>query len=435
MRRGDMHATSALFNAEMYGRRAAPMAPMRMIASQPQPMPMPLMPQPQAQPEARPLPLMALPEEVPQPEVPQPQMQQLSPLDSNDPLGKLGAPAPSPFTMTQAGGWDILSGQNPDGSPKYLNASKAEKPPQAGFINRPGTNVLIPTINGAVSTGEPLYEANPQTVGDPAWKDTGPPPPKTTAKITPIGADNPKPTIVWQDDANGIKTPYQVHADAKGNAVLRKVDFVDANGDGIDDRQQGGPQPSASAATPSGQTPSGVTFKLKGDTTAMGQVPTENHQSPIIDPKTASLADAVTAYRKSGYADDSALRQHFSQFPSAAVQAYAQQQQQDMAAQEVRRSTQAHEDALSQASEAGRRSRIGILPTMTEGIKNGVGALLGDVQRAAPVVGDLIQKDAVQTSKMVNLSAAADALLGEDRKTKAELEYEQFLAWRAKKKK
>lgn len=104
------------------------------------------------------------------------------------------------------------------------------------------------------------------------------------------------------------------------------VKFLDENGDGIDDRQQkggaGAPAPTASETT----TSSGVKVKVTTPSQAAvqtGQMPNEAFASPLSPEQ--SLEAARQEYMRTG--DDSALKEHFKQFPSKAAQLFQKEAQ------------------------------------------------------------------------------------------------------------
>lgn len=157
--------------------------------------------------------------------------------------------------------------------PSTLNGSNGLPPPPAiDFQPLPGNpNYGVPIINGEAQrqflpvpplpTPQPpplsaaeLGQANaagfePTQINGSGFDPQGVP---YLRKKEPDKMD--KPNITWQD---GV--PYHITMDAKGNPQVRKLAIIDANGDGIDDRTQGG---AAAAPAQPRTTSSGVRVQV-----------------------------------------------------------------------------------------------------------------------------------------------------------------------------
>lgn len=144
-------------------------------------------------------------------------------------------------------------GESPGYVPGFQTGDGGWKPVGGGPVMRPqeprmGTMTLpdgtmIPTINGQPEPGLGQYQQ--QRLPGPV--QPGQAAPSQTTRVDGGGRAE-KPTISWQTDDLGNKVPYQTVTDPEtGEVYLRKLRIVDANGDGIDDRTQGG----GAAAAPS----------------------------------------------------------------------------------------------------------------------------------------------------------------------------------------
>lgn len=136
-----------------------------------------------------------------------------------------------------------------DGS--LFNVLPGERPePKPSMVQIPGTGDYVPMFGNQQVSGAPLYQEQP------GWSVNGKPKlaPKQDAKAE-------KPVVSWGDDGNGGRIPYQQIVNPEtGEVTLRRVKIIDENGDGVDDRQQGGGAGAggaAPAARPAGQTSSG----------------------------------------------------------------------------------------------------------------------------------------------------------------------------------
>jgi hypothetical protein len=117
-----------------------------------------------------------------------------------DPNSFPGLPMPPPglyqespgYKVTEAGGMNILEG--PDG--KFRGFTKADAPPMPGWMNQPGTNLLMPTLGGQPNPTLGMFQFTPKTVESPlAPGQMGPGAPKTVAKITPVEKPAKAPTL------------------------------------------------------------------------------------------------------------------------------------------------------------------------------------------------------------------------------------------------
>ncbi len=118
--------------------------------------------------------------------------------------------------------------------------------PQIGTMPVPGTDYVIPTADGRALGTLPL----PRPAAKPP---EGMVPQSATVDGVQYGPAEGKqevPKIQMMRQPDGSSTPYSVHVDGKtGEVTMRKIKIMDENGDGIDDRTQGG----GGATRPAGQ--------------------------------------------------------------------------------------------------------------------------------------------------------------------------------------
>jgi hypothetical protein len=234
-------------------------------------------------------------------------------LDITQPLpastlgGGAGTPPPPAFETQTIGGFDVLKQNTPEGM-KYLGMKSA--PPQILSTNALRMlnehNQKNPDKQ-LMHTGQ--FEPNGQPILAPAKMDKGSAPRVTYTKDT-LG-----------NITGGVEQRFNPQT---GNWEHHSIKIIDVNGDGIPDNQQGTGakaggayfdnliKPSAAAA------PAGAPQAL-----VTGQMPNVAYAN---DPNPEqSLAAARDEYARTG--NDAALKQHFQNFPSQAVQ-YGQQEQQ-----------------------------------------------------------------------------------------------------------
>jgi len=237
-------------------------------------------------------------------------------LDITQPLpastlgGGAGTPPPPQFQKQTIGAAEVLTENTPTGS-KFLMAQKA--PPQLLSTNALRMlnehNQKNPDKQ-LMHTGQ--FEPNGQPILAPAKMDKGSAPRVTYTKDT-LG-----------NITGGVEQRYNPQT---GNWEHHSIKIIDANGDGIPDNQQGGGggKPGGGyfdglLAPPPGQPAAATTAS---PATAMGQMPNVAYANDLNPEQ--SLAAARDVYARTG--NDAALKQHFQNFPSQAVQ-YGQKESQ-----------------------------------------------------------------------------------------------------------
>ena len=108
--------------------------------------------------------------------------------------------------------------------------------PSLGTMPVPGTDYVMPYANGRPMGTLPM--SRPQAPLPPGMV-----PVQAERGGVQYGMPSTKtdrPHIEMIKGADGSSVPHSVHVDQQGNVIMRKVKIIDANGDGIDDRQQMG---------------------------------------------------------------------------------------------------------------------------------------------------------------------------------------------------
>ncbi len=109
--------------------------------------------------------------------------------------------------------------------------------PMVGTIPVPGTDYVIPTADGRAMGTLPSKQpdAKPPAGLVPQAADIN------GVRYGPPSSKTERPHIEMIKQPDGSMLPHSVHVDPKtGEVVMRKVKIIDANKDGIDDREQGG---------------------------------------------------------------------------------------------------------------------------------------------------------------------------------------------------
>jgi len=109
--------------------------------------------------------------------------------------------------------------------------------PMIGTLPVPGTDYVIPTADGRAMGTLPLPR--------PAAKPPEGMVPQSAmvdgVQYGPAEGKQEMPKIQMMKQPDGSSIPYSVHVDGKTGAVtMRRIKIIDENGDGIDDRTQGG---------------------------------------------------------------------------------------------------------------------------------------------------------------------------------------------------
>jgi hypothetical protein len=229
-------------------------------------------------------------------------------LDITQPLpastlgGGAGVPLPPAFETQTIGGFDVLKQNTPEGM-KYLGMKSA--PPQILSTNA----LRMLNEHNQKNPDKPLmhtgqFEPNGQPILAPAKMDKGSAPRVTYTKDT-LG-----------NITGGVEQRFNPQT---GNWEHHSIKIIDANGDGIPDNQQGG-----GGGKPGGGYFDGLLAPPAGVPTAMvtGQMPNVAYANNLNPEQ--SLAAAREDYARTG--NDAALKQHFQNFPSQAVQ-YGQKEQ------------------------------------------------------------------------------------------------------------
>lgn len=305
MRAGDMRATELLYRGpNSYGRgfgppqgfgpppRSVPMGPplqpSSTIVNNGQPPPTaPLMPPPMSTEQALGMPGFGAPaaDDNQPPPMPSNLPWQSQPLPGM-PMGALppstfnggaGLPAPAPFSVQSAGGWDAFTQTMPDGSTKVLNARptpEAQPTPlsasEMGRIRAAGFAPAEVGGRGFDAQGVPYLQPIPQPV--PTEKVTEGPNGTTRTFTQPRGAAPTAAPTTAQDRVNKLM-------------------------------EKAGIKPTASTQT--------------------GQMPNANYAAPLRPEQ--MLEEARNEYARTG--NDTALKQYFAQYPSEAVRLNQQEQQ------------------------------------------------------------------------------------------------------------
>ena len=234
-------------------------------------------------------------------------------LDITQPLpastlgGGAGLPPPPAFETQTIGGFDVLKQNTPEGM-KYLGMKSA--PPQILSTNALRMlnehNQKNPDKQ-LMHTGQ--FEPNGQPILAPAKMDKGSAPRVTYTKDT-LG-----------NITGGVEQRFNPQT---GSWEHHSIKIIDVNGDGIPDNQQGGGAKAGGAyfdnliKPPAAAAPAGAPTA-----TVTGQMPNVAYANNINPEQ--SLAAARDVYARTG--NDAALKQHFQNFPSQAVQ-YGQRESQ-----------------------------------------------------------------------------------------------------------
>lgn len=344
------------------------------------------------------------------------------------------AEAPPRFVEHKAGGMNMIV-DNTTG--KYVNSYTPESAPVPGWMNQPGTNLLMPTLGGKPNPALGMFQATP----NPGWgaraDSAGQRMPQ--ARIEPLAKEKPAGPPPTKTFKRGFED-----VDMQWNAELQgwePVKFLDANKDGIDDRTQHPPGAGGAAAPVqgSGQTKAGTPFRLSG------QVPAANHSSPAaLSEEQQSLANARFLYQTSGYADDTPLREHFAKFPGSGAKAYAEQQQTRMVAQDAQRAQSARANEMEAAANRARADRQGLLPKLAAGaaktpeaLAQAGSALAGGVKAAEQAAKSAAIKGTIAAANIgLNVARGArNVFMGNPAKSPEELEWEEFQRWKQSQKK
>jgi len=167
-----------------------------------------------------------------------------------DPNSFPGVPLPPPglyqeapgYKVTEAGGMNILEG--PDG--KFRGFTKADAPPMPGWMNQPGTNLLMPTVGGQPNPALPIFQATPRDPLPPGAAG----PQRPGAIITPVKKSSDQEMPKFERDTDSGKMFY-IQPNERGGFTRK---WVDEDGDGVVSPSE------AAAAQAAGQTKSGVKF-------------------------------------------------------------------------------------------------------------------------------------------------------------------------------
>jgi hypothetical protein len=305
-RRGDQRANLALFNAEQWGRGGR--GPARAL-----PPPMPMGRAPQAM--TRPMPDFPPRSPAQQPQAPEPMAAPqfdlsnmlppmapggaMAPLPPSTLMGGSGVPAGPRFSEVSVGGMNLIVDNDTD---KQVAAYKPEpnRPPPTFEMRRDATGAFRQFYDGKPIAGEPTYSGQVvpgsyvrrETQGQPAPVQYTPNLPQPTERVTVDAEGNQTRTFTQPRGA----TPAPAPGPADGAAPIERT------------------------------TSSGVKVQVSMPDQAgrmTGQMPNEAYANPLTLEQ--SLEAARAEYLATG--NDAALRKHFQQFPSQAVQLNRQEGQ------------------------------------------------------------------------------------------------------------
>jgi len=125
---------------------------------------------------------------------------------------------------------------------KVINVlPQTQAPSEPGFTALPGTDIRIPTQGGERIPGLPLFQETPRDL--PPVDGVGP---QRPGIMTPLDGGNSGVPKIQQFEINGRKVPHEYNPKT---GRWRPVQFEDANGNGIDDKEEAGGNAGA-AATP-----------------------------------------------------------------------------------------------------------------------------------------------------------------------------------------
>ena len=313
-RRGDQRANLALFNAEQWGRGGR--GPARAL-----PPPMPMGRAPQAM--TRPMPDFPPRSPAQQPQAPEPMAapqfdisNMLPPLPMGQRPGVPMVPSGMENMMPQLSTFDPMAPLPPS---TLMGGSGVPGPPAIDFRPLPGNpGYGVPVINGEVQRQFLPMPPNPGAQ----------PPPLSAQEIGMARSQGFEPTQIdgRSFDAQGV--PYlqpipqpteRVTVDAEGNQTRT---FTQPRGA----TPAPAPGPADGAAPIERTTSSGVKVQVSMPDQAgrmTGQMPNEAYANPLTPEQ--SLEAARAEYLATG--NDAALRKHFQQFPSQAVQLNRQEGQ------------------------------------------------------------------------------------------------------------
>jgi hypothetical protein len=230
-------------------------------------------------------------------------------------MGGTGVPPPPMFQAQQVGSSEVLTQNTPEGV-KFLGQRGLPTPPAPMIDMTPvqGTNLRVPTLGGTRVPGMGMFQETPIETLRP--EQAGPRRPGT--RLQPVDETSARSSRPVTINIDGVPTSMEQNPETGEWRPVRIEGQAGAAGG----------QPSPGNGTAPFTTPGGVRVNMLPDqasapTMQTVQMPNEAYANDLTPEQ--SLEAARAEYLRTG--DDTALIQHFKQFPSQAVQLIRQERE------------------------------------------------------------------------------------------------------------